>query len=176
MLNLFRFLQVKRADIGNPALVGPAPRQAIPMPGQGVPPVTESSITMSNEASRSAGTSRPNVSAAALPAKVKKPRMPAPGADSAFQPTAPKPSAPKIPSMKSASGILRLAPTKEALSFLPGPDHMSAGEKLRGIGRGALDELGTQIEAMETRPIPMLIPQQQREQSPTVVNVHPAHA
>ena len=173
MLALLRFPQVKRADVGNPDLIGPPPIQATPVPGVGVPPITESSKLTTDAANRTTAFKK---SPLATPPKLPTQKMPAPGAATAFQPSSPKPQPAKTSELSARAGLLALEPLKSAFSILPGPPHMTATEKLKGVGQGALDELGNRIEAMETQPIPMLIPQQQREQSPTMVNQHPAQA
>lgn len=173
MLNLLRIPQVKRADVGNPDLIGPPPIQATPVPGVGVPPITEAATIQGNEAARPFS---PKKSPLGTPPKLPTQRMPAPGAPKAFQPSSPKPQPAKTSELCARAGLLALEPFKSAFSFLPGPPHMSTVEKLKGVGQGAIDELGNRIEAMETQPIPMLIPQQQREQSPIMINQHPAIA
>jgi hypothetical protein len=139
----------------------------------GIPPITEASTLAANDAARPFV---PKKSPLATPPKLPAPKMPAPGAPKAFQPSSPKPQPAKTSEFSARAGLLVLEPFKTAFSVLPGPPHMSTADKLKGLGQGAMDEIGNRIEAMETQPVPLLVPQQQREQSPTMINQHPAQA
>ena len=179
-----RFPQLKCAI--DETVIGPRQMPAAPMPAvPSPPPATQPAVSGIPTSSRTAKPSPPAPGAAkafqpvagkaAAPVPVDPPSQ----SRGLFQPEALLAAATMGPLLFHAGSLAtdwaadKLAPQrplrpKIAFSILPGPPGMPAADKLRGIGRGALDEFGRQLEAMEMQPIVLPTAMQQRELSPTM--------